>query len=296
MAEEKKKPDYTDMDWSWLIRDREEKWKVLLQQAEADHWPIIPLRKTEKFTSQLILLPIQEEKRGIFIVCPGGGFMFKSSNEGKPVAEFFHEKGINAAILDYHVNSGIAEGMDARQEAGEDGLAAIRYLRAHAEELGIDPDHIAIGGFSAGGMTTSYVATHFDYGDPEAPCAEGKVSSRPDAALVLYGAFSSSGLKGGPGVYDPAEQQKIAQSDPIRNLRFDGPPTFVFQTHKDDPRNALTYCMELANRGIPYEIHTFEDGPHGAALYDGKDPDSPYFPHTVMWAEIAADWLKNRGF
>ena len=65
---------------------------------------------------------------------------------------------------------------------------------------------------------------------------------------------------------------------------------------KDDPRNALTYCMELANRGIPYAIHTFEDGPHGAALYDGKDPDSPYFPHTVMWAEIAADWLKNRGF
>ena len=62
MAEEKKKPDYTDMDWSWLIRDREEKWKVLLQQAEADHWPIIPLRKTEKFTSQLILLPIQEEE------------------------------------------------------------------------------------------------------------------------------------------------------------------------------------------------------------------------------------------
>lgn len=296
MAEEKKKPDYTDMDWSWLIRDREEKWGALLQQAEADHWPIIPLRKTENFTSQLILLPIQAEKRGIFIVCPGGGFMFKSSNEGKPVAEFFHEKGFNTAILDYHVNSGIMDDRNARREAGEDGLAAVRYLRAHAEELGIDPEHIAIGGFSAGGMTTSYVATHFDYGDPEADCPEDRVSSRPDAALVLYGAFASSGMKSGPGVYDPEEQRKVAAEDPIRNLRYDGPPTFVFQTHKDDPRNALNYCMELANKGIPYEIHTFEDGPHGAALYDGKDPDSPYFPHTVLWADIAADWLKNRGF
>ena len=84
MAEEKKKPDYTDMDWSWLIRDREEKWGALLQQAEADHWPIIPLRKTENFTSQLILLPIQAEKRGIFIVCPGGGFMFWASTYGAP--------------------------------------------------------------------------------------------------------------------------------------------------------------------------------------------------------------------
>ena len=296
MAEEKKKPDYTDMDWSWLIRDREEKWCKLLEEAAADNWQIIPLRKTEKFTSQLILLPIQEEKRGIFIVCPGGGFMFKSSNEGKPVAEFFHEKGINAAILDYHVRSGIADGMDVAQESGEDGLAAVRYLRTHADELNIDPDHIAIGGFSAGGMLTSYVATHFDYGDPQAETAEGKVSSRPDAALVLYGAFSSSGMKGGPGAYDPAEQQKIAKSDPIRNLRFDGPPTFVFQTHKDDPRNALNYCMELANKGIPYEVHTFEEGPHGCALYDGKDPDSPLFAHTAMWAEIAYDWLKNRGF
>ncbi len=296
MAENKKKPDYTDMDWTVLIRDREEKWETLLKETEEEGWRRIPLRRTEKFVSQLILLPVQEKKRGIFIVCPGGGFMFKSSNEGKPVAEYFHKKGMNAAILDYHVHSSLEEGKDAAAEAGQDGLAAIRYLRAHADELGIDPEHIAIGGFSAGGMLTSYVATNFDYGNPKAECEEGKASSRPDAALVLYGAFSFSGMKGGPGVYDPEEQQKAAKNDPIRNIRFDGPPTFVFQTHKDDPRNALNYCMELANKGVPYEIHTFEGGPHGGALYDGKDPDSPLYPHTSLWADIAEDWLENKGF
>ena len=296
MAEENKKPDYTDLDWSWLIRDREEKWAAMLQEADEKGWKKIPLRQTEKFTSQLILLPIQEETRGIFLVCPGGGFMFKSSNEGKEVAEYFHGKGINTAILDYHVGSGVAEGVDARTEAGEDALAAVRYLRAHAEELGILPDHIAVGGFSAGGMTTSYASTRFDYGDPAAETAEEATSSRPDAALVLYGAFSSTGMKSGPGAYSIEEQQKAAAMDPIRNIRIDTPPTFVFQTHKDDPRNALNYCMELANKGVPYEIHTFEDGPHGGALYDGNHPDSPLFPHTAMWAEIAADWLKSRGF
>ena len=61
---------------------------------------------------------------------------------------------------------------------------------------------------------------------PAADCVEGRVSSRPDAALVLYGAFASSGLKSCPGVYDPEEQRKVAAEDPIRNLRFDGPPTW----------------------------------------------------------------------
>ena len=53
MAEENKKPDYTDLDWSWLIRDREEKWAALLQEADEKGWKKIPLRQTEKFTSQL---------------------------------------------------------------------------------------------------------------------------------------------------------------------------------------------------------------------------------------------------
>ena len=57
MAAENKKPDYTDTDWSWLIRDREEKWERFLKEADEAGWKKIPLRKTAKFTSQLILLP-----------------------------------------------------------------------------------------------------------------------------------------------------------------------------------------------------------------------------------------------
>jgi hypothetical protein len=53
--------------------------------------------------------------------------------------------------------------------------------------------------------------------------------------------------------------------------------------------------MELAVHGVPYEIHTFEDGPHGGGLYNGKD-ETPDLPHTAMWAAIAADWLKGRGY
>ena len=71
---------------------------------------------------------------------------------------------------------------------------------------------------------------------------------------------------------------------------------FVFQTHKDDPRYALLFCYELACHGVPYEIHTFEEGPHGGGLYDGKTEDSPLFEHTAQWAMLASSWLKEKGF
>ncbi len=286
------KPDYTDFDWTFLIQDREAKWKAMMDLIDARGWRKIPLRASKGFTSQLILLPLQEEKRGILIVCAGGGFRFKSSNEALPVAEFFHSKGINAAILDYYVYPETEGGDDIVTEAGEDGLEAVRQLRASAEELGISGDHIAIGGFSAGGMTSGYAATHFDEGDP----SSGRASSRPDAALILYGSMSRAGIREGVGNYDPEAQKRRAKVDIAGNITVDTPPMFLFQTHKDDPRHALQLAYELASHGVPYEIHTFEQGDHGWGLYDGGDSDSPLVPHTRLWGEIAADWLIMRGF
>ena len=234
----------------------------------------------------------------MFLVCPGGGFMFKSWNEALPVAEYFYEKGVNVAILDYHVNpeSGMSIDPVARRMAGDDGLAAIRYLRANAETLGIDPEHIAIGGFSAGGMLSGYVATQFDYGDPAAADPSARVSSRPDAALILYAAYSeTSSIPAGPGGLSREQIVEANRLDNVRNIRTDSPPMFVFQTHGDDPRIALNFCMELAVHGVPFEIHTFEEGPHGGALFNGKD-ETPDVPHTALWAEIAADWLIRRGW
>ncbi len=303
--EETKKPDYTDFDWGFLIQDRVKKWKEMLVLVHEAGWQTVPLRSSGGFTSQLMILPVHEQKRGMIIVCAGGGFKFKSANEAKPVAEYFHQAGLNAAILDYHTESDMgdqaaATGLDMkpeiRMEAGKDGLAAVRWLRACGDDLGIDPHHIAIGGFSAGGMLSGLTATLFDYGDPDAEDPLMQVSSRPDAALILYGAMALTGIGGAVGTYDCQQQVIACQTDVIRNIKSDCPPMFVFQTHKDDPRHALMFCYELANKGVPYEIHTFEEGPHGGGLYDGACEDSPSFKHTSRWAMLAAEWLEGKGF
>ena len=61
------------------------------------------------------------------------------------------------------------------------------------------------------------------------------------------------------------------------------------QTHADGPRHALNFCYELACNGVPYELHTFEEGPHSGALYDGKHEDSLFF-HIQP---VGLPWLWN---
>ena len=126
-----------------------------------------------------------------------------------------------------------------------------------------------------------------------------RVSSRPDAVLLIYSSFVtySVGMGGGTDSYSFEKQNTAARRRGVNNgLRFDCPPFFIVQTAKDDTRGSMYLGIELANRGIPFEVHTFESGPHGGALYNGADEDTPYFPHTSMWASIAADWLKMHGF
>lgn len=267
---------------------RDAQWIAMWAELKADGIEPFPLWP-DKELPRLALLPIHKEKRGILIVCAGGGFRLKSFNEAKPVAEFFHARGMNAAILDYRLHP------HTPQESGEDGSRAIRYLRANADKLNILPDHIAIGGFSAGGMLSAMAATRFDAGDANSPDPIERVSSRPDAALLWYGAMARSVTIGEGIGYDVKRQNEIARLDSLKNLRYDCPPFFLFQTHQDDPRFAMNFGRELADRGIPFEVHTFAEGAHGGGLYNGKD-DTPDVPHTARWAGLAAEWLEAQGF
>jgi len=252
-----------------------------------------------RFRARLLTLPIHKGKnRGMFIVCAGGGFVLKAYHEAKPVAEYFHIKGFNVAVLDYTVawkeGDGIG-GTDAMAAALQDAQRAIRTLRHNADALGFPADKIAIGGFSAGGMLSGMAATLFDAGDPSSADPIERVPSRPDAALLLYGAMSFSTVIRDMG-YDAAKQNAAARFSNILNLNAKCPPFFIFQTHKDDPRFAMTFGKALADFGIPFEVHTFTNGGHGGGLYDGGVEDAPLQPHTARWAELAAEWLEELGF
>lgn len=293
-----KRPEYARINWRRLTAERNRKWEQMKQAFASEGiigrplWDSAPGFEPSfgQNAPRLFVLPLRPE-RGMVIVCAGGAFLFQSSNEAKPVAEFFHNAGLNAAVLEYRVKPYEVPAIPI-----QDGLRAVRFVRTYAVQWGIPQDKIAIGGFSAGGMLSAGVATHYDNGDPKARDPVDRASSRPDAVLLLYGVESPQAPERRTQAYDPDTARAVALQNPIFNLRPDSPPFFLFQTLMDDPHGALSFAFACADRGIPFELHTFPEGPHGCALYDGKDPDSPCFPHTAHWANLAAEWLKGYGF
>ena len=110
------------------------------------------------FRPNMVWYPVPDgtEVKGAVMVCPGGAFMFRSGNEGAPVAERLAELGWQSFVVNYRVRPYTME------EGSLDLARAIRYVRSHAGQYGIDPDRIASVGFSAGGILCGDEALHFD--------------------------------------------------------------------------------------------------------------------------------------
>lgn len=122
-----------------------------------------------------VQLPVQTKALdAAVIICPGGGYVVEAaSHEGYQFADWLNEMGVAAIVLKYRLPNGHPDIplADAKQ--------AIRIVRAHAQEWHIDPNKIAIAGFSAGGHLASTLGTHFDNGDPSATDTLERYSSRP---------------------------------------------------------------------------------------------------------------------
>ena len=120
-------------------------------------------------------------KRPLFLWICGGGFATMERSAYIPWLTYFAKRGYIAASIEYRLSNSAhfpAQIGDVKK--------AIRFLRAHADEYGIDPDRVAVGGESAGGNLASMVGVTndiaaFDVGEyPEQ-------SSHVSAVVNFYG-------------------------------------------------------------------------------------------------------------
>jgi hypothetical protein len=96
-------------------------------------------------------------KRPVFIVCFGGGFVIGNRKYGdiRALAIKMAKRGYVTAAIDYRLGMNVFDqsaALRAVYRGVQDGRAAVRYFRANAEKLGVDPNQIFIGGHSAGGF------------------------------------------------------------------------------------------------------------------------------------------------
>ena len=96
---------------------------------------------------------VAHKTRPAVVICPGGAYRWLSPREGEPVALQFFAEGYQTFVLQYTVGEGASELCPLRQ-LGE----ALRQIRQNAESLRIQPEHIAVLGFSAGGHLAGSLA------------------------------------------------------------------------------------------------------------------------------------------
>jgi acetyl esterase/lipase len=215
-----------------------------------------------------VFLPDRAKATGTgVIVAPGGGFRFHSWwSEGTAVAEWLAERGVAAFVLKYRlIESPASEeefakwkppsGGNVRELASEDGRQAMKVVRAHAADFGLDPNRIGIIGFSAGAsVTTGVVMQH-------------TAESKPNFAAPIYGGSTS-------GIAVPA----------------DAPPLFVLSANDDAGGSAASAKLfaEWKAAGRPVEIHVYSKGGHGFGMQKRGVP-------VDNWIDRFGEWLGAQG-
>ena len=234
--------------------------------------------------------------RSAVIVMPGGGYRNLSmEKEGGEEARWLNAHGVTAFVLEYRL--GPRYGFPSPML---DAARAIRYVRSHAEEMGIAKDKIGLWGFSAGGHLAAYLATTNDEGSVNSPDPIERASSRPDFAILSYARLSldpaiprKTSLEGLIG--DHPTQAMLDTVSLEHRVTKNTPPCFLFATTGDQTVNAMNstaFYDALKRAGVPAELHIFERGPHGVGMAQGLRG----MPELAIYPVLVANWMEMHGW
>jgi acetyl esterase len=206
----------------------------------------------------------------------GGGWVGGSPTQFYPHCRYFASRGMVAISAEYRVKNRHGT---TPYECVKDGKSAIRWVRTHADELGIDPRRIAAGGGSAGGHVAAATGTVNGFQEPSEDTA---ISSKPNA-LVFFNPVFDNGPEGYG--YDRVKEH-WREFSPMHNIDEATPPTVVFLGTKDKlvpVSTAEKYKALMAKSGRRCDLHLYEGQPHG--FFNYRNGKNPYYYQTVIEAD-----------
>lgn len=264
--------------------------------------------KTPNAVRQLrmsLLVPRNSELKPAIVYFPGGGFTTSAWNKFIQMRIALAEAGFVVAAAEYRPVP------DIFPAPVVDGKAAVRYLREHAEEYGIDPSRIGVLGDSAGGYVAQMLGVTngdklFERGDNLTQ------SSDVQAVATLYGIsnllnigegfspevqkvhqspavteallLNGSAFRDWPGAAIDSDKEKALAASPMGHLNGKKPPFLIMHGSADllvSPVQSKQLYDGLKKSGNPADYVLLEGAEHG---------DDPWYQQAVI--ERVVNWFK----
>ena len=229
------------------------------------------------------------------VVCPGGSYFWHDiETEGHEVARWLQKNNISAFVLNYrtaYVPAFITHYRlifrgNRYPDPQDDLRQAIRYIKKHAEEYGVDTSKIGAMGFSAGGHLVmssvelfepndrpAFVAPIYPVVTMEAPCVHKR---------------SRRGLLGDSKTKNKQLRDALSLE---KHIPADCPPVFLVNC-KDDHvvnfRNSQLLDSALTAKQIAHRYMFYQSGGHGFGASDTKGS-----PESRQWKGEFLKWLKT---
>ena len=197
------------------------------------------------------------DRRPGYVVIHGGGWTGMGPERMFPFADHFAKRGMVAFSVQYRLAS--AKTGVTVFDCVKDARSAVRYVRTHAAELGIDPQKIIVSGGSAGGHLAAATAM-FDGVNEETD--DLKISPVPNALVLLFPVIDTST----EGYGNARIGERWQEISPRHQVRPGLPPTIVFHGTADPTTpfaGAKAFHEEMIKAGNRCELDVNEGGQHG---------------------------------
>ena len=265
--------------------------------------------------------------RPAVLICPGGAYLSCSDREAEPVAMRFAAMGYHAFVLRYSVYlekdeafETIFGGVERREHtvfpaAIRDIGKAMLTIHEHSGEWLVDTERIALCGFSAGAHNAATYSVYWDkpiltehYRVSEEKLRPAatilgytlsdylfmKDTEKDEMATILFDASAMSLL----GEASPSDK-RLKEVSPALLVTEKTPPMFLWATASDalvPVGHTLRMGMALSQNNIPFEMHVFEEGPHGLSLATQATANAKTLvdQNAAKWIDLADAWLLKR--
>ncbi|MCD8098300.1 MAG: alpha/beta hydrolase [Lachnospiraceae bacterium] len=241
--------------------------------AHVDYWFDGATYRDMKMSLIFPKIRTKEMKRPVILWLCGGGFLTMECNVWLPQLVHLAERGYIIASPQYRT---VNEGMHPC--AIQDIKASIRFLRAHADCYGVDPDHIFIMGESAG--ATLAILTSVTSGEREFEVGEYlDYSSDVQGVVDFYGISDVKSIYEGAKDVPPRTLMKITapffegvevETSAITKVTENTPPTLILHGAEDalaPISQSVRYYETLEKAGVETDLYIFEGAGHGDARF-----------------------------